>query len=132
VTAAATPEHGFLAVTAPGPGPGPGPEGEPFAYGFLRRQGRTVPLAGGERTVERDPDQGWITAIRMEGTDAEGRPLEAVGTPVSRMIIERHTFIDINSLLRWDLNGEEAWGEDQDMWPVHTWSARRREARARA
>ena len=48
------------------------------------------------------------------------------------MIIERHTFIDINSLLRWDLNGEEGWGEDQDMWPVHTWSARRREARTRS
>ena len=41
-----------------------------------------------------------------------------MGTPVSRMIINRHTFIDINSLIRWDLDGDEAWGEDQDMWPV--------------
>ena len=88
-------------------------------------------LAGRERTVEQDLDQGWITAIRMKGTGAEGRPLEAVGTPVSRMIIERHTFIDVNSLLRWDLDGEEGWGEDQDMWPVHTLSARRREMAGR-
>lgn len=124
VTGAATPDHGFLAVTSPGP------EGEPFSYGFLRRDGRTVGLTGGQRTVERDPDHGWITAIRMEGHDAEGRELAAVGTPVSRMIIERHTFIDINSLIRWDLDGDEGWGEDQDMWPYHTWSARRREARA--
>jgi hypothetical protein len=45
------------------------------------------------------------------------------------MIINRHTFIDINSLLRWDVDGDEAWGEDQDMWPVHEFAdVRRRRA----
>jgi hypothetical protein len=42
------------------------------------------------------------------------------------MIINRHTFIDINSLVRWDLDGVEGWGEDQDMWPVHMFAARQR------
>ena len=45
------------------------------------------------------------------------------------MIINRHTFIDINSLVRWDLDGVEGWGEDQDMWPVHTFAARQRARR---
>ena len=46
------------------------------------------------------------------------------------MIVDRHTFIDVNSLVQWDLDGRTAWGEDQDMWPVHDWSSRRREERS--
>ena len=124
VTGAADAEHGFLAVT------NTKADGDPIAYGFLRRDGRTVSMAGGERRVERDPLQGWITRIELEGQDAEGRSLRAVGEPVSRIIINRHTFIDINSLIRWDLEGIEAWGEDQDMWPTHTFADRQRAARA--
>lgn len=124
VTGAADAEHGFLAVT------NTKADGDPIAYGFLRRDGRTVSMAGGERRVERDPLQGWITRIELEGQDAEGRLLRAVGEPVSRIIINRHTFIDINSLIRWDLEGVEAWGEDQDMWPTHTFADRQRAARA--
>jgi hypothetical protein len=96
------------------------------AYGFLRRGGRTVRLAQGERRVERDATNGWITRIELQARDAEGRELTAVGEPVSRIIINRHTFIDINSLVRWSLNGEVGWGEDQDMWPVHRWARMRR------
>jgi hypothetical protein len=124
VTGAADAGHGFLAVTAPKP------EGEPVAYGFLRRDGRTVGLAAGERVVERDPVEGWVTRISLTGRDMEGRAFNATGIPVSRIIINRHTFIDVNSLIRWDLDGALAWGEDQDMWPVHEW-ARRRRARPR-
>jgi hypothetical protein len=99
------------------------------AYGFLRRDDRATPLATGQRRVERSAEHGWITSIELEATDEEGRVLHAVGNPVSRMIIDRHTFIDINSLVRWDLGDGEAWGEDQDMWPVHDWSKYRREER---
>jgi hypothetical protein len=122
VTGAAGPDHGFLAVTSTGP------DRDPVAYGFHRLQGRTVSLVEGERTVERDPEQGWVTGLTIEAVDAEGRPLRAVGRPVSRIVINRHSFIDINSLIRWDLDGAEAWGEDQDMWPVHTFAAHRRRA----
>ena len=117
VTAAATADHGFLAVT------NTTPADDPVAYGFLRRDGRTVGLAAGARTVQRHPRHGWIERVEVEATDMDGRELRAVGEPVSRMIVNRHTFIDINSLLRWDLDGDEAWGEDQDMWPVHTFAA---------
>ena len=122
VTGAASASHGFLAVT------NVRPEGDRVAYGFLRRDGETVSLAGGERTVERDPREHWVTRITLTAYDTKGRKMRAVGEPVSRIILNRHTFIDINSLIRWDLDGEIAWGEDQDMWPVHRWA---RLARAR-
>lgn len=121
VTGAATAAHGFLAVT------NVRPEGDLAAYGFLRRDGRTVSLVHGERRVERDPQHGWATRIELWATDMEGRELHAVGQPVSRIFINRHTFIDLNSLVRWDIGGEVAWGEDQDMWPVHRWARMRRE-----
>ena len=122
VTGAADANNGFLAVTHVRP------EGDKVAYGFLRRDGNTISLAEGERSVERDPQQGWITRITIAARDQAGREFVAVGEPMSRIILNRHTFIDINSLIRWDLNGVEAWGEDQDMWPIHRWARVRREA----
>jgi hypothetical protein len=123
VTGVASAAHGFLAVTNAEREP------NPVAYGFLRRNGRAVRLTQGERRIERDVTNGWIRRIELQAKDAEGRELVAIGEPVSRIIINRHTFIDINSLVRWDLNGEGGWGEDQDMWPVHRWSRLRRDAR---
>jgi len=124
LTGAADGSHGFLAVTSPRP------EGDRVAYGFLRRDGRTASLAEGERRVERDPATGWITRVTLEARDAGGHALRATGVPVSRIVINRHTFIDVNTLMRWDLDGALAWGEDQDMWPVHRWARMRRDQRA--
>jgi hypothetical protein len=126
VTGAASDQHAFLAVTD-----GRTPE-EPISYGFLRRDGETVSLASGNRHVERDPSNGWIARIRLSAVDRAGRTLEAIGEPVSRIIVNRHTFIDINSLVRWTVAGEEAWGEDQDMWPVPAWADRQRNLRRQA
>ena len=123
VTGVATARHGFLAVT------NVEADRNPVAYGFLHRDGRTRPLTRGERRVERDRDNGWITRVEIRARDAEGRELLAVGTPLSRIVINRHTFIDVNSLIEWDINGESGHGEDQDMWPVHRWSRMRRTAR---
>jgi hypothetical protein len=123
VTGMAAPELGFLAVTDTRA------DGDPIAYGFLRQDAETISLASGERVVERDPEHGWMTSITIDALDVAGRRLHASGRPVSRIIINRHTWIDINSLVRWELNGKEAWGEDQDMWPIHTFAAFRRSAR---
>jgi hypothetical protein len=120
VTGAASPDAGFLAVTNVRDGR------ERVAYGFLRKDGRTASLTEGERVVTRDDRHGWISTIRITATDSTGRRLIATGVPVSRIIVNRHTFIDVNSLVRWDMDGLIAWGEDQDMWPVHRWAARRR------
>src|SRR5439155_9454294 len=119
VTGAADAAHGFLAVT------NVRPEGDQVAYGFLRRDGRTAGLTDGERWVERDLRAGWVTRITIKARDIAGRDMIASGVPVSRMIINRQTFIDVNSLIRWDLDGTVAWGEDQDMWPVHRWAQMR-------
>ncbi|MSR13949.1 MAG: hypothetical protein EXR86_05155 [Gammaproteobacteria bacterium] len=122
VTGAADAANGFLAVT------NVRPEGDFISYGFLRRDGKTISLVSGERRVERDPVHGWITRIELTARDSAGRELHAVGVPVSKIILNRHTFIDINSLIRWDIGGVVAWGEDQDMWPIHRWARRQREA----
>ena len=127
ITGMATPDSGFLAVT------NVRPEGDEVAYGFLRRDGRNAGLADGARIATRDPDSGMTTRIELRLRDREGRELEAVGEPVSRIVTNRHTFIDINALVRWDLGGgETAWGEEQDMWPVHRFARWRREQRGEA
>ena len=123
ITGMAAPDSGFLAVT------NVRPEGDEVAYGFLRRDGRNTGLTGGTRIATRDPESGMTTRIELRLRDREGRELEAVGEPVSRIVTNRHTFIDINSLVRWDLGGEIAWGEEQDMWPVHRFARWRREQR---
>ncbi len=123
ITGMANPSSGFLAVT------NVRADGDRVAYGFLRRDGRNVGLKGGERRVERDAKSGMTTRIELSLADQEGRELTALGEPVSRTIINRHSFIDINSLVRWDLGGEIAWGEEQDMWPIHQFSRWRREQR---
>lgn len=120
VTGAADDDHAFLAVT------NTHAAGDPVAYGFLRRDARTVGLRSGERRTIRHPDEGYVSEIIIDAVDNEGRTLRAVGRPESRIVINRHSFIDINSLIRWDLDGVEAWGEDQDMWPVHDFAAARR------
>ncbi|MDP6691817.1 MAG: hypothetical protein QF384_20145 [Alphaproteobacteria bacterium] len=123
ITGMADPSTGFLAVT------NVRPEGDHVAYGFLRTAGRNIGLAGGERKVERDPDTGITRRIELRLEDQQGREVMAIGEPVSSIVINRHTFIDINSLVRWDLDGETAWGEEQDMWPMHRFSAMRRAGR---
>ena len=54
----------------------------------------------------------------------------ARGEPVSRIVINRHTFIDLSSLVRWDCGDDGvAWGEEQDMWPMHRFQRMMREKR---
>jgi hypothetical protein len=120
VTGALGPQDSFLAVTKHDAGR------EGVAYGFLRRDGVTAPLVDGERRAQRNDTAGWVERVELDLVDALGRRERAVGTPLSRMIINRHTFIDMNSLIGWETESGTAWGEDQDMWPVHDWSAARR------
>lgn len=125
VTGAGEDGRGFLAVTNTRDGT------DRVAYGFVNRDGQQVTLVDGERTVVRDPEMGWIDKIRIEGTDANGDDFLAEGTSVSRITINRHTFIDINSIVEWQVSGSgptvQWWGEDQDMWPVHRWTVAKRD-----
>ncbi|MGR3321206.1 MAG: DUF7065 domain-containing protein [Sagittula sp.] len=111
----------FLAVCDPGPGAGAA------KYGFMLREGRAVALGATRRTDTRDPMTGFIDTIAIEGRDADGASFRAEGRPLSRIVINRHSFVDINSLIEWTFeDGTVAWGEDQDIWPVHEFSAMRR------
>jgi hypothetical protein len=123
VTGIASADDAFLAVTKWND------EADPIAYGFMIRDGKIGDLVSGRRIVERDPEQGWVTRITIEGRDEFGRELYATGERLSGIIINRHSFIDSNGLIAWTINGKLGHGEDQDMWPVHRWSAFRREAR---
>ena len=120
VTGAGEGGSGFLAVTNTRDGK------DRVAYGFVQRGDTQVTLVGGERSVRRSAD-GWIAEIRIDAVDAAGERFEAVGHPVSRIVINRHSFIDINSLIRWEVAGAGTWwGEDQDMWPTHRFAAAKR------
>jgi len=123
VTGIASKDDAFLAVTKWND------DTDPVAYGFLIQDGVTGDLVEGRRIVERDPEQGWVNRITIEAKDEHGRDLLAVGRRLSGIIINRHSFIDSNGLIEWDINGKIGHGEDQDMWPVSRWSAFRRDAR---
>jgi|TARA_B110000495_G_scaffold200279_1_gene215207 hypothetical protein len=124
VTGAVNTDLNFLAVSSPIDGK------DQITYGFLNQGGEIQSLVSGERKVKRDPIHGRINHIQISVEDTQGRRLEAIGKPLSSIIINRHTFIDNNSLIRWEINGLEGWGEDQDMWPVNRWSRKMRQSRA--
>ena len=123
VTGAGDGGTGFLAVTNTRDGT------DRISYGFVQRGDEQVSLVGGERSVRRS-EAGWVDEVRIDAVDAAGDPFVATGRSVSRITINRHSFIDINSLIHWELeaadSGVEWWGEDQDMWPTHRFSRARR------
>jgi hypothetical protein len=115
-TGVAAPGHGFLTVTNP-------TEGDNVTHGFLLRDGIVADLKEGKRVAERDPKTGLVSKLVIEGMDRNGRRFQALGVPRSRIVINRHSFIDNNTLVEWTMDtGATAWGEDQDCWPVHLWS----------
>jgi hypothetical protein len=121
VTGATPGRTAFLAVTGRH-------DERDIVHGFLLREGRVAKIKG-QREVRRCPTHGWVTHVVIEARDGLGRALRAEGQRLSGMIINRHTFIDSNSLIEWRIDDEIGHGEDQDMWPVHDWSAARRAAR---
>ena len=124
VTGAGVDGPGFLAVTNTRDGT------DRVSYGFVRRGDRAASLVDGQRTVVRHPEAGWVESMRIEAVDDTGTPFVADGEAINRIVINRHSFIDVNSLIRWRIGDGAAdgewWGEDQDMWPVHRWSAAKR------
>jgi hypothetical protein len=96
--------------------------------GYHVAEGRRAALVEGARHVERDPDHGYVTRIRIEASDELGRALQAEGTPVSRMAMPIPGVHGLvwTSLTSWTIDGIPAWGEDQEPWPIAVWSERRR------
>lgn len=118
--ATASPDHALFVATSPTM-----PD-DPAEHGWLIRDGRLAHVGEAHRTVERHPRHGWVEREVIKGRDVLGRQFRAYGESASRIVLNRHTAITWTSLMHWDLDGDTAWGEDQDMWPVHDWSAFRR------
>lgn len=96
--------------------------------GFVTIDGERHAIAAGTRSVRRDPDHGYITAIELDAVDTAGRRMSAEGAPVSRLAMPLPGLAAVvwTSTVRWSINGHDCWGEDQDPWPLPRWSALRR------
>jgi len=96
--------------------------------GFLVLDGVLRPQVEGSYHRERDHEHGFAKRIFAEGVDDQGRRFKAVGDVVSRLaiLIPGVHGVCWKSLVRFDFNGVECWGEDQDAWPINMWSAFKR------
>jgi hypothetical protein len=120
-TWAASPELSMLTFTMPD---GDGPE---HVYaGYVRRDGEVSRVVDGTREIRRDPVKAWAEAVALEVVDERGRTTRAEGEALSHMVLPHSTSVCVNSALRWDVEGREMHGEDQDVWPIHDWRVLRR------
>jgi hypothetical protein len=89
--------------------------------GYYMHEGVWAKIVSGNRRVERD-ERGGVTKVVIEAADELGRQMYATGETVSRLFGYPYpSMLCINSLTRWDFNGQECWGEDQDCWPPRRW-----------
>ena len=102
-------------------------EGE-INHGFWLQDGRRIQLAEGKFRSERDRKRNWIDHIEIEATDEEGTPHHATGQAVSHFAWATSRWVNALNLCRWDINGEEGWGEAQDVWQYGQWSEALRRA----
>jgi hypothetical protein len=103
----------------------------PVSMGYLLRDGEAAVLVEGTRRIERPGD--WPTRVFIEATDSLGRHFEARGECVSRLSFTNIPWMfNWCSLTRWEYDGVEGWGEDQDVWHIDRWRRFIRERRARS
>jgi hypothetical protein len=112
----ASPEHAFFVM-------GGG--------GRLVRDGKRAELIEVAQAIERAPGDGTIRRIRVRGTDRDGRTLDAVGIP-ENLIIRPSAGSSVGFIytMHWQLDGTDAPGDVQDVWPAARWRAARRHSNA--
>jgi hypothetical protein len=111
------PDLGFLAFARVQDGDVAG--WSPLNHGWLLRDGRFELLDKSASRMKnyRNPETGWSSHMQVQLADLHGRALEVEGFAVSH-ICERGG--GSTALMRWDLDGQIGWGEDQDIWhPKH-------------
>ncbi|MFI5040578.1 MAG: hypothetical protein ACHQNA_01795 [Acidimicrobiales bacterium] len=111
-----SPDEMFLVFTLP-VSDRPDEDVQGLSSGYLVRGNRLRRLAEVTRRDERDPLTGAISRLRLAGQDDDGRALEVTGHAMSRMALPS-SGLCINTLLHFDVDGREGWGEDQDVWPM--------------
>ncbi|MCE2392937.1 MAG: hypothetical protein J4G09_15950 [Proteobacteria bacterium] len=89
-------------------------------HGYLLRDGEYSKLAPGQgrrEVLERHPDYGCPTRVRIEATDELGRELVAEGRCVNRFGVHLNpNLFTWNCLTEWEFGGAAGWGEDHDNW----------------
>jgi hypothetical protein len=110
----ASSDDAFLAYTVPMVG------SDDVSTGYLIRGGEYAHLVEGRRVVEFDPDNRWITRIRLEATDELGRRLDAAGELVSHHGAAGPSG---TGLFFWEWNGASGWGEDQSYASDEIWQS---------
>lgn len=91
--------------------------------GYLRRDSKLARLTSGTRQIYRDHD-GAITSMRLDVEDESGRHLSAVAEPLSRLALPHSAVVTWCTALRWTVDGQTLYGEDQDVWPNNEWRQR--------
>jgi hypothetical protein len=112
----ASENEAFLAFCLPPPGD-PWSTVEHLSTGYLLRDGVLRRLASATRHVPARHASNGPQRIELDGTDTDGRSFHVEGEAVSRMFLPKNP-VCVNTMIRWDLDGRTAWGEDQDLWPV--------------
>ena len=96
-----------------------GDEGD-VVDGYLLRDGIPAKLTAGHRRTRRHGRR--PSAIELAVVDALDRTATITGECVNRAALSAYpgTF-SWDSMVRWELDGGEAWGEDQDVWRMADW-----------
>jgi hypothetical protein len=114
--ATADPDNGFLAVSV-----SRATDVYEITTGYLMREGVWSHVSEGRRHLERDAD-GRPVAVRIEATDQLGRTLEAEGRAMNVQVFCPYpSMFDMNSLVDWNWDGRQGWGEIQDCWLPRRW-----------
>ena len=121
------PDDGFLAFCV-APGRDPLGDSETLTAGYVFRGGAVRRLEHLDRQVLRHPVHVGVDRVELDGADTDGRRFRAIGEARSRMFLPGNS-VCINTLLCWDVDGMEAWGEDQDVWPAASFADRTRALR---
>jgi len=86
--------------------------------GHLLRDGEMHSITEGERVVERDPVRGCPLRVVVEATDEADRTLRATGTCVNQLLMATIPGVPFPLWVggtNWIIDGEPAWGQDQDV-----------------
>jgi hypothetical protein len=87
--------------------------------GWYLRDGEMGSISSGERRIlERGPD-GRPARTSVSATDSLGRELRAEGRTTNMLIWNGYSYLfQWWAQVEWELDGETAYGEEQDWWPM--------------
>jgi len=92
------------------------PAGKNLIWGYVRRDGETVPLASASKLTTRDTDGLAPTLFELSLTEVGGHEHEITGSVTARMPWQ--TWQNMNVYFcqtRWKLGGKVGWGDSQDI-----------------